>query len=59
MGHSRNNKASKEKLRLYKLSLITNNTDEIHQKYVSYRNKYNKLKHVNHIELLQLKMYTL
>ena len=39
-------KASKEKLRLYKLSLSTNTTDEVHQRYVSYRNKYNKLKHV-------------
>ena len=35
-------KASKEKIRLYKLSLSTNATDEVHHKYVSYRNKYNK-----------------
>ena len=39
-------KMSKEKLRLYKLSLSTDVTDEVYQKYVSYRNKYNKLKHV-------------
>ena len=39
-------KASKEKLRLYKLSFSTDATDEVHQKYVSYRKKYNKLKHV-------------
>ena len=39
-------KVSKEKLRLYKLSLGTNATDEVHQKYVCYRNKYKKLKHV-------------
>ena len=38
-------KASKEKLRLYKLSLSTGATEEVYQKYVSYRNKYNKLKH--------------
>ena len=37
---------SKEKLRLYKLRLSTDGTDEVHQNYVSYRNKYNKLKHV-------------
>ena len=34
-------KMSKEKLRLYKLSLNINVTDKLHQKYVSYRNKYN------------------
>ena len=45
MGHSRTNKMSKEKLRLYKLSLSTDVTDEVHQKYVSYRNKYTKFKH--------------
>ena len=39
-------KASKEKLRLYKLSLSTDATDEVYQKHVSYRKKYNKLKHV-------------
>ena len=38
-------KASKEKLRLYRLSLSTDALDEVHQKDVSYRNRYNKLKH--------------
>ena len=36
---------SKEKLGLHKLNLSTDAIDEIYQKYVSYRNKYNKLKH--------------
>ena len=35
-----------EKLRPYKLSLNADSTDEVCQKYVSYRNKYNKLKSV-------------
>ena len=39
-------KVSKEKLRLYNLSISTDATDEVYQNYVSYRNKYNKLKHV-------------
>ena len=43
---------SKEKLRLYKLSVSTDVTHEVYQKYVSYRNKCNKLKH-----LLRLKYY--
>ena len=46
MGYLRTNKMSKEKLRLYKLSLSTYVTDEVYQKYASYRNKYNKLKYV-------------
>ena len=37
---------SKEKLTLYKLTLSTDVTDEVYQKYVSYRNKYNTLKDV-------------
>ena len=36
-------KTSKEKLRLYKLCLSTYVINEVHQLYVSYRNKYNKL----------------
>ena len=39
-------KTSKKKLKLYRLSLSTDVTDEVHQRYVSNRNKYNKLKHV-------------
>ena len=38
-------KVSKEKLRLYKLSLSTDATDEVYKKYESSRNKHNKLKH--------------
>ena len=44
MGHSRTNKTSKEKLGLYRLSLSTDVTNEVHQMYISYKNKYNKLR---------------
>ena len=52
-------KTSKEKLGLYKLHLSTDVADEVHRKYISYRNKIQQIKACTQIELLQLKMYTI